>query len=198
MNMNGWAKRLVGLIAAIVLAAGASVSVSGCSNDEEILRKQIDVVMSEVMESSQGDIEEIVGDDGYEELSNRYAQFGTTPEELLQHCLKGMTYETGDIAVDGDTAMVKVTITTKDFSKAANDLASDSSETEKLANIYVAQGETAMYGAFFQDFYSRVDVMTDTTSKESTITFTKKDGNWTMDSDSVYEMGYSLFSDLQS
>lgn len=38
MNMNGWAKRLVGLIAAIVLAASTSVYVSGCSNDEEILR----------------------------------------------------------------------------------------------------------------------------------------------------------------
>lgn len=196
---NTRSRRLLRIVAAFALALVTIFAATACQSDEQLVRTQVDQLMSELSEASDWDLETILGDQ-YQEISDKYAQYGTTPEEFVQHCLNGMTYTIGDVTVDGDTAKAEVTVTTKDIYQAMEDVQQEWTSGDKqseVAQLYTSGGEDAVVSAIIQDFYSTVDNMTDTTDKNVEITLTKSDGQWSVDQSSAYDLGYSLFSNLE-
>lgn len=189
-------KKLLSILSAIVLVLGVSFAVSGCSNDEQVIREGIDSEMSVFVNPTSENLKEVLGETDYASLNTELSTYGTTIDELMQHIFSGMTYQIGDISVNGDTATAHVSVTMKDASDVMDNVYSSSDEQAELQQIYADQGMTAAYQAIWQEFYKQLDATTATTTTDVDLTLTKTDDTWTVDDDSSDAFVESLMSNV--
>lgn len=189
-------KKLVSVLSSIVLALGVSFAVSGCSNDEQVIREGIDSEMSVFANPTSDNLKEAFGDTEYASLNTELSMYGTSIDEFMQHVFAGMTYQIGDISIDGDKATAHVSVTMKDASDIMDNVYSSSDDQEELQQIYADQGITAVYTAVWQEFYKQLDATTDTTTTDLDLTLTKTDDTWSVDDDSVDDFVNSLMANV--
>ena len=172
------------LVPFVAIACVFTLILSGCggANAEDLIREDLDSFLAEenVGEMMITNVDEQLGED--------LSDFGVTNEEFTDGFLDGYAYEIGDIEVDGDSAMVEVTLTMKSATDVMNEWTTD------IYNIDFnsVSGEEELYqmaGEMLMDALNNAEPITETGNVE----YVKNaDGDWEME-ESSYDMLSSVF-----
>lgn len=189
----------------LILAAVLCAALCGCTNDAEKATQAVtDVMQSYVIveEGEEGDKapeEElpapVYGDDA---TMQRLAEYGVDAAEYHKHCFARYSFEVGDaeVAEDGKSAQVSVTITNVDLAAASDAAASDYAtynESEDAAAAYNENGRPPLFDKLVEFLYSHLDndALVSTTV---TLAATKDDeGNWSFDPTNNAEFFSALY-----
>lgn len=95
--------------------------VSGTS-DEEALRKSVTTSLELIKSLSDDSVDEIVGSLDDAGLTDTLKALGIDPAAFVRAVLGGFDYEVGAVTVSGDTAQVKVSVTSKSLATITKDI----------------------------------------------------------------------------
>lgn len=115
--MKAMTTRTIKMLAAALMAAVLAISLSACGgkSDEEVIREGVNADFESVKnfdeESIFSDVSEFT----------EWDEFGIDSTEFLKKWLDGFDYSVDEVTVDGDNALVKVTITVKSFEQIMTD-----------------------------------------------------------------------------
>ena len=199
--MKQFAKRAIAVFTMIVLAAGVSFALSACggaSNDEKLIKDGISEVLDNFKNPTKESLSEYVG--GNEAALASLDAYGVDYVELFQHLFKHFDYTIDDVKVNGDTAVVKLTVENvnleKALSEASTAMQSDPEFVSEVQAAYVSGGEQAMYKLVFQKMYDAIDSSTDIVKNQMELTCTKTNGQWAPDDESVTELVSKVYGGL--
>lgn len=185
-------KRVVLGVSAAVLA----ISVCACSSGpkpEEQVRSAVDATMAIFKDPSSTDITQYIDD----ATANSLSQYGIDLTDFLGHAFKHLSYTIDDIAVDGDTADVKMTITNVNLDTAMDNALAEFdkwTDTEDAANLYKEAGQDGLYQKLFDLLYEEIDKLGNgsTVTTEATLFLAKQDdGSWDITNDADNQAFYS-------
>lgn len=144
-------RQMLGM-AALLAGAVASGGLAGCgssSADELAVRDAVTATMEPyVAEEPPSDAVAILGDATQAELR----EYGIDASEYVRRCLANLSYEVGDVTVDGDTATVGLSVTNLDVTAAMSAAASrfDAyADTDEAETAYEDGGEAALMAKLF-------------------------------------------------
>ena len=169
------------LLACCVAAITASClfALAGCGgnkSDEDIIREGITTELEAIKSMDQEFVDTLVADSG----SSDFAAYGIDVTEFMKGYLDGFDYsvDTIEVAEDGNTATVIVTLTCKSFAGFMEQVQTDS--TEWAANIDSAASMTnedinAAVGGIIMDALGKVESVT---TDPISVTYEKVDGSW--------------------
>ena len=200
---ESYAKRLVALVFAAVLALGM-FAVAGCSsnNDEQVIRdgiaKELDVFKNPTQEALQPYMDQLDSTQ-----MQQLEAYGIDLVEFLQHALGKFDYEIGDITVDGDKATAALTVTNIDVATITNDtmskLQSDPEITKKVQDIIANGGnQKDAMAVVFGYLYDALDNATETVTTDTEITLTKDGNVWNVDQDSMSGLLTGIYGNFAS
>jgi hypothetical protein len=203
------ARQLHGILAAVMtvfLSLGITLSVSACSNTEQVIRdgleKELAAFKDPTVESLKKAIVDLGGDESdAESLESSFSQldtYGLKADDLLHYMFLDYDYKVGDIKVDGDKATAKVTLTSKDFASAAQELTEYFQSTEgvkEITDAYANGDQKAMYKVIFDKFFELIEAA-DTTTNDVTLNLTKDGDTWSVTDESNTDLVNALFSGM--
>ncbi len=183
---------LVGIAAAVVVAValGVAFALGAFRSDAERARDSVTALMESYVvpvpdeEGNEPDDAAWPADDyGDAATMEALGTYGVDADEWHRHCLKNLSYEVGEAAVEGDTATVSVIVTNASLS-AATEVAgaefSTFSSTQEAEDVYAQGGKAALFDSLVQRVYAHLD------ANESPVTTTVdvpcakgEDGTWT-------------------
>ncbi len=144
-------KRAWFALIAIVAALALGFTLSGCAgeSDEELITKAIDNEMSIIVEPDDETIQ-MLADEATAGAGSTFETMGIDSAELVKSWIDGFGYSIGTITVDGDTATVEMTITSKQLGPVMMDWQANFEENAtsqgftSMDEIYAYAGETIM------------------------------------------------------
>ena len=180
-KLSKFMKNALVALVACVLALG----VSACgSHEEEAIRQGVDEMMAVFQNPVENDASSFVDDETLSVLED----YGIDANEYLSHCFRNLTYEIGDVTVNGDTATVSMSVTNANLMDALNVAGEEFgafAETDEATELYQSEGEEALFAKLFEYLYANLDAEdVELTTTDVQLTLTKdEEGNWTVDSD---------------
>ena len=144
-------KRAWFALVAVIAALALGFTLSGCAgeSDEELITKAIDNEMSIIVEPDDETIQ-MLADQATSGAGSTFETMGIDSAELVKSWIDGFGYSIGTITVDGDTATVEMTITSKQLGPVMMDWQANFEENAtsqgftSMDEIYAYAGETIM------------------------------------------------------
>lgn len=187
MNARSMMRRLATVAVAAVVAVGMTAGLSACQNDQELIKSSTKDVLNAFKNPTEESLKPYM-DEMDQSTLVEFDRYGVDPYEFFGHAFKHFDYEIKDIQVDGDKATVKLSVTNASLQDAVNkateevkqEAQSDPTFVEKYQN-----DQKAYMQYYFGKVYDALDNATDTTTTDTELTFTKKDGKWEVDDNSL-------------
>ena len=184
----------------LALSVGLGFTLVACgssaANDEQLIQDELAKVLDAFKNPTAESLAPYVGDT---DLS-MFDTYGIDYVELFQHLFKHFDYTIKDVKVDGDKAVVQLTVENADVSKVMADLESsmttDSAFQTELLNAYTSGGESALYPIIFQKLYDALDASTDIVKSDAELKLTKTNNQWDIDEDSMNELVSKVYGGL--
>lgn len=198
--MQTLAKRVIALGMAVLMACAATFALAGCADDEQVIREGITQQLEPMKELS-GENAQATLDALDSTQMEALSAAGIDPAEFYRHMFRGFDYSIGDIAVDGTTATVDVSITHLDVSRVVGDTIAGLQENEEEMTrirqlVEDDKGSEAM-AYVLQAVYETLDAETETVTKDVTVKLLKNERNeWNFDADSLDEMTEALYGNI--
>ena len=198
--MKLFAKRVTTVVVMLALAIGMGFALGACggsaSNDKDEITKGLSEVLDNFKNPTAESLSEYIDDASISQLES----YGVDYVELFQHLFKHFDYTINDVQIDGDKAVVKLTVENADITKAMNDtvaaLENDSAFISEAASAYQSGGEKAVYSLVFAKVYEAIDASTDIVKSDAELTCTKVNGEWTPDEDSMTELVSKIYGGM--
>lgn len=190
-------RKIATLIVGLALAVLVPLGLGGCANEEQAIKDELTAEFDALKNPTKDNLDKYLGsslddDSNFKQLES----YGIDPYEFLGHFFKHFDYQIGDIKVDGKTATVSVTLTNVNVVDVVNQASSEYQSTktqDELVALYNQGGEDAIVQDLFKLVYDKLDSATDTTSTDVTLSLTKGDDGWTVDSSSQEELLGAMF-----
>ena len=177
--------RCISIIACTSLVA---LGLVGCfPNDKEIIQKSLDESLGMMQSLDPEFIDSIVNSPSGSDLAGT----GIDPTELLTELLAGMTYEIGEIAVDGNAATAQINITCKNLSDilASFNTAIDSYTNDvAIADLTEEDMQADIANILIQETQNSTPVST-----SQSLALELKDGVWSITEQSQSQLENLLF-----
>lgn len=119
--------------------------------------------------------------------------------DFEKHLLKQVSFEVGDVHVEGDAATLDVRVTNVDVSKAVKDACKDLGEGDEVARIgdlYREDDINALDDAVMEVICDHIDHSTDKVTQNVVLHLTKKDNTWSLDKGSAEEFAHAVYPGL--
>lgn len=193
-NKLAW---IIVIIAVVVIAVVAIVTTIFFGNNPE---KTIEETFTALKEGNMDVLEEYISTEGTEnsienELTADLTDSTENPElekEMLNSCFSQLEWKISETKKDGNTAVVTVDITNKDFSNVMQEIFS-----EMIAQVFSSTftGQEMTEEDTMQLMKEKIDEVTATTTNTEEINMVKEDGIWKFsDSDALADMLLPGFS----
>ena len=193
-NKLAW---IIVIIAVVVIAVVAIVTTIFFGNNPE---KTIEETFTALKEGNMDVLEEYISTEGTEnsienELTADLTDSTENPElekEMLNSCFSQLEWKISETKKDGNTAVVTVDITNKDFSNVMQEIFS-----EMIAQVSSSTftGQEMTEEDTMQLMKEKIDEVTATTTNTEEINMVKEDGIWKFsDSDALADMLLPGFS----
>lgn len=193
-NKLAW---IIVTITVVVIAVIAIVTTILFGNNPE---KTIDETFTALKEGNIDVLEEYISTEGTEnsienELTADLTDSTENPElekEMLNSCFSQLEWKISETKKDGNTAVVTVDITNKDFSNVMQEIFSEMI-AQAFSSTFTGQEMTEEYT--MQLMKEKIDEVTATTTNTEEINMVKEDGIWKFsDSDALADMLLPGFS----
>lgn len=178
MKLGEISRRVLGVVACLVLAVGAQVSLAGCVNEGRAIQEVLTSELDDLKNVDETQLRDILGDEDFDQL----ASIGVDTQAFYGGLFKHFSYEVGDISVDGADAQVALTVTNVDLESVLKDwVVSVYAYMFSSEGLAVAMGgdqdaiTAKMYG-MLTDALEAEDAPTKTA--DVTIDLVKKDTKW--------------------
>lgn len=191
--------RVPSMLVACALALSLCVGLVGCAlgkpSDEELIRAAVTQVLDSLKDPTEESLSRYVAADDIATL----AEHGIDPYEYLGHALSRFDYTIDGVTVDGDTARADLTVTNVDLGTAMEAatawLEDNPDEYEDALGDDNALDQVIQL--LLDRLYEEIDRSDDLVSSSVTITFTKVDGVWQVDEDSMDGIVSALYGGLE-
>ena len=181
-------KFIIRCISIITCTSLVALGLFGCfPNDKEIIQKSLDESLGMIQSLDPEFIDSIVNSPSGSDLT----EIGIDPTELLTELLAGMTYEIGEIAVDGDAATAQINITCKNLSDilASFNTAIDSYTNDAaIADLTEEDMSADIANILIQETQNSTPVST-----SQSLALELKDGVWSITEQSQSQLENLLF-----
>lgn len=179
-----------------------TVGLSACQNDQELIKSSTREVLDAFKNPTEENLKPYM-DEVDQSTLDEFEKYGIDPYEFMGHAFKHFDYEIKDVQVDGDKATVKLSVTNVSLQDAINtateELQQEVQDDPTAFSTYQTD-QKAYLQAFFDKIYDALDNATDTTTTDTELTLTKKDGTWEVDESSLDDFLESAYggTDLNS
>ena len=191
-------RRIMSSLMCCMLALGVALGLAGCGNNaEKLIRADVEEAMeifkNPTKEKLQPYLEKSGADLG--ELS----EYGIDIYEFCEHAFKHFDYNIDSVKVDGDTATVKLTVRNANLTDAVTKVTEDiTSNIGDYAEYFTGEdSEAELYRVIFSKVYDELDKATETVESEATLTYTKDDGAWSVDKESMQVLISKMFGGVR-
>lgn len=198
--MKDFAKRAVAIVTMLALSVGLGFVLVACgssaADDEQLINDELTKVLDAFKNPTKESLSPYITDSDLAQLD----ALGVDYVELFQHLFKHFDYTINDVKVDGDKAVVKLTVENADISKVMSDLensmTTDTEFVNELMTAYSSGGEQAIYPIIFKKLYQAIDDSTDIVKSDAELKLTKTNNQWDIDEDSMNELVSKVYGGL--
>lgn len=171
-----------------VLALACSVALGGCSgeNPEELIRQDLTTSFDEIKNLDDATIDELAQELGTSDLET----YGIDGADLIRSMVDGFDYTIDSVTVDEEagTATASVTVTSKSMSSLYDQIESMIGELMNDPDfLTLASDEDALNARVGEMIMEAVDGI-EPTEKSLSISYSKTDDGWQVDSSAESEM----------
>ena len=199
--MKRFANRVTAVVVTLALAVGLGFSLAACSsssNDKDLITKGITEMLDNFKNPTKESLSQYVA--GNEAQLAQLEAYGIDYVELFQHLFKHFDYTINDVQVNGDKAVVKMTVENINVSNVmnntSNSMETDTAFQQEVQSAYLSGGEQAAMKLVFDKLYADMDASTDIVKSDVELTCTKKNGQWEPDEASVNELVSKVYGGL--
>lgn len=187
--------RVVCSVLAALVALGLTIGLTGCSkNDEEQVRADASELLDAFTAPTRENLQPYIEGSGVD--MSTLDENGIDRYEFAEHALKHFSYTIDEVNVDGDAAVVKVTINNADLDVAMDAAIEDiQASIDQYEDMLIQEdGEKLFMQEVYKKLYEQLD-KEDATMKESkvTLTYHKEGDSWVIDDDSVTSLCNAIF-----
>lgn len=177
-------KRAITILVALAMSVGLCIGLAACggggSNDEQMIRSELDKAFGTLKNPTEDSIKELLGDDA--SALQEFEQYGVDPVDMLKHFFGHFDYTIDSVKVDGDKGVATVTITNADFQTVMNDVMGDLQNDQDFmtaaTSAYMAGDEKALYKLIFDKLFTAIDETDKLVTTTTDFQLEKKDGQW--------------------
>lgn len=199
--MKRFANRVTAVVVTLALAVGLGFSLAACSsssNDKDLITKGITEMLDNFKNPTKESLSQYVA--GNEAQLAQLEAYGIDYVELFQHLFKHFDYTINDVQVNGDKAVVKMTVENINVSNVMNNtensMSTDTAFQQEVQSAYLSGGEQAAMKLVFDKLYADMDASTDIVKSDVELTCTKKNGQWEPDEASVNELVSKVYGGM--
>ena len=199
--MKRFANRVTAVVVTLALAVGLGFSLAACSsssNDKDLITKGITEMLDNFKNPTEASLSQYVA--GNEAQLAQLEAYGVDYVELFQHLFKHFDYTINDVQINGDKAVVKMTVENINVSNVmnntSNSMATDAAFQQEVQSAYQSGGEQAAMKLVFDKLYADMDASTDIVKSDVELTCTKKNGQWEPDEASVNELVSKVYGGM--
>lgn len=192
--------RLIKKIICISLGVMLLLGVSGCGFDKAKERTPTEAVSQSLDSIKSGDSEKIQdmlsenlpinikGNLGFKELLPKSS-------EKMKDSLKKITYNINSENINGDKAVVNVTVNGPDLKELFDTLISDVVKDIKSGELRITKVDIDKISKKYDNKFSELAKNIQTTERTGDIELEKKNGKWVADTDDLCELSVNIDSD---
>lgn len=199
--MKRFANRVTAVVVTLALAVGLGFSLAACSsssNDKDLITKGITEMLDNFKNPTEASLSQYVA--GNEAQLAQLEAYGVDYVELFQHLFKHFDYTINDVQINGDKAVVKMTVENINVANVMNEttasLQNDPEFVSAVQSAYLSDGEQAAMKLVFDKLYADMDASTDIVKSDVELTCTKKNGQWEPDEASVNELVSKVYGGM--
>ncbi|MBR2682245.1 MAG: hypothetical protein IKE22_03155 [Atopobiaceae bacterium] len=179
-TLNLRMKRILSIGLAIVLALLVTACGNSASKEEENIRSLVDNTMNVFLHPTNEELSKYVDDSELSQLT----ELGLDPADFFQHAFKYLTYSIDKVTIDGDKALVAMTVSNvslSDAMAAASEEFTAWTNTDEAVDVYQKDGQQGLYNKLFTMLYAQIDKLSETnlvTTQTTMYLQKQEDGSW--------------------
>lgn len=195
-------KRVSIILVTVAMSVGLCVGLAACgssaSNDEQMIRSELDKAFGTLKNPTEDSIKELTGGD----LSDldEMKQYGVDPIDMIKHLFGKFDYSIDNVKVDGDKAVATVTMTNVDIQAVVNEtmstLENDSDFIAQVQQAYTSGSMTDAYKLVFDKMFEAIDNSDKLVTSTSDFELEKKDGQWDFTDEAQQQLVHDLFGGM--